>query len=84
MRVAARNKIFVEYRGEKLNLSELAERIGLSHQTIWWRWNNGMRGEQLWAKHTMRRPEPQRERRPKPVDVAILSQFARLPVVRVE
>lgn len=86
MSLLPKNTIFVEYEGRKMSLTKLAKAVGISPATIWWRWNHGFRGELLWTKRKFRArsTELQHARRPKPVDVAILSQFARLPVVRVE
>ena len=46
-RFKAKTKIFAEYKGEMLPLSEIAERTGIKMMTIRERYRRGERGERL-------------------------------------
>lgn len=45
-----RNTIFVEYNGEKIAVTEAAERSGVKAGTIRFRWRSGKRGDELFKK----------------------------------
>lgn len=41
--------VVIEHEGRQMRIPELARATGLSYQTIYWRWNNGLRGADLVA-----------------------------------
>jgi len=50
--------LFVEFRGERLNLNQIATRLGIDYKVIWDRYRRGDRGEALARPPRKKRPTP--------------------------
>lgn len=44
------DKVFVEYNGKQVSLSQLSKLTGVKYNTIVARYHRGLRGERLWKK----------------------------------
>lgn len=42
--------IFIDYNGNKVTLNELSEITGINYHTLYIRYRNGIRNEELWSK----------------------------------